>query len=107
MKASVSSILCGASAASLAALEGRGVGAVAAHAVVQARAAGREAFRLGVVDAVDQAHELAHHVAMEPGRAEGVLGDHPARREDHEVDSWPVPGVSDGEVSTVKIDGSG
>ena len=66
-------------------LEGRRVGPVTAHAVVQARAARREAFRLGVVNTVDQAHEFAHHVAMEPGRAKGVLGDHPARRKDHEV----------------------
>ncbi len=41
---------------------------------------------LGVVDAVDQAHELAHHVAVEPGRPERVLGHHPARREDDEID---------------------
>src|SRR5690606_26233075 len=43
-------------------LEGAGVGAVPAHAIVQAGAARREAVGLGVVDAVDQAHELAGDV---------------------------------------------
>jgi hypothetical protein len=67
---------------------------------------GTKAFGLGVVLAEDQAHELVHHVAVEPGRAEGVLGDHPARREDGEVDVG-VPGSAEGAVSTVKMDGSG
>ena len=61
------------------------VGPVPAHQIVQAQAAGREAFGLGVIFAGDQPHRLAHHVAVEPGRAERVLGDHPARREDDEV----------------------
>ena len=43
------------------------------HAVMQAAATRQEAFRLGIVDAVDQPHVLAHHVAMEPRRAERVL----------------------------------
>ncbi len=67
------------------ALEGLRIGAVAGHAVVQAGAAGHEALGLGVVRAEDQAHELVHQVAMKPGRAEGVLGHHPARGEDGEV----------------------
>ena len=79
------SILTGLSSASLALLPAVDVGAVAAHQIVQRQAARREAIRLGVIGAVDQAHRLAHHVAVEPGRAERVLGDHPARREDHEV----------------------
>jgi len=58
---------------------------VAAHAVVQAGAAGNETFRLGVVFASDEAHELVHEVAVEPGWAEGVLGDDPAWRKDSEV----------------------
>ena len=62
------------------------VGAVAGHAVVQRRAAGHEAVGLGVVDAVDQTHELARDVAMEPRRTERVLAHQPARRKDHEVD---------------------
>ena len=85
MKASVPSILCGFSSASLAAFQLADVGAVAGHQIVQAHAAGREAFGLGVIVAVDQPHALAHHVAVEPGRAERVLGDHPARREDDEI----------------------
>ena len=67
-------------------VEGRGIRAVAAHAVVQRGAARLEALRLGVVDAVDEAHELAGDVAVEPGRAERVLHRQPARREDDEVD---------------------
>ena len=59
-------------------------------------AARREAFGLGVVGAVDQAHALAHHVAVEPGRAERVLGDHPARREDDEIGIGAARHVADG-----------
>ena len=65
--------------------EGFGIRAVAAHAVVQAGTAWDEAFGLGVVFASDEAHELVHEVAVEPGWAEGVLGDDPARGEDGEV----------------------
>lgn len=70
------------------ALVALGIRAVAAHDVVQAGAAGHEAASaatLGVVAAADEAHELAHGVAVVPGRAEGVLADQPARREDDEV----------------------
>lgn len=70
------------------ALVALGVWAVAAHDVVQAGAAGDEAAcaaALGVVAAADEAHELAHGVAVVPGRAEGVLADEPARREDDKV----------------------
>ncbi len=42
-------------------------------------------FRFGVVLAVDQPHEFVHEIAMEPRRTERVLGDHPARRENHEI----------------------
>ncbi len=56
------------------------------HAVVQAGAAGRKPFGLGVIGAGDQAHQFVHDVAVEPGRPEAVLGHHPAGREDHEVD---------------------
>ena len=61
------------------------VGAVARHEVVERKTAVGEPFRLGVVGAFDQAHALAHRVAVEPGRPERLLGDHPARREDDEV----------------------
>ena len=55
-------------------------------------AARHEALGLGVVHAVDQTHELARDVAVEPGRAERVLhGDQPARRKDHEVDRCRRP----------------
>ena len=85
MKASVLARYCGFSSAVDGALKSLGVGAVAGHAVVQAGSAGDESLGLGVVSAEDEAHEFVHQVAMEPGRAEGVLGDHPARREDGEV----------------------
>uniref|UniRef100_A0A0N4ZLE2 Glucosamine_iso domain-containing protein n=1 Tax=Parastrongyloides trichosuri TaxID=131310 RepID=A0A0N4ZLE2_PARTI len=74
------------------------VRAVAAHAAVQRGAAGQEAFGLGVVLAVDQPHELAHDVAVEPRRTEGVLGYHPAGREDDEVavgGAWRIAGRSE------------
>ena len=46
---------------------------VAGHAVVQAGAARHEAFGLGIIGAVDQAHELAGHIAMKPRRAKSVF----------------------------------
>src|SRR5215472_12803830 len=49
-------------------LEGGVVGAVRGHAIVQRRAARDKAFRLGVVDAVHETHELVHVVAVKPGR---------------------------------------
>ena len=67
------------------AVEGFSIGAVAAHAVVQAGSAGDETFGFGVILAGDETHELVHEVAMEPGWAKGVLGDDPARGEDGEV----------------------
>src|SRR5271156_3802878 len=62
------------------------VRAVRGERVVQTGPAGHEPLGPGVVDAVYQPHELGHDVAVVPGRAEGVLADQPARREDHEVD---------------------
>src|SRR6185312_8857464 len=50
--------------------ERRRVRAVPAEAVVQRRTARHEAASLGVVFAVDQAHELTRDVAVKPGRAE-------------------------------------
>lgn len=64
------------------------VGTVAAHDVVKTRAAGCKAARtgtLGVINAADDAHELAHGVSVVPRRTEGVLAHEPARREDDEV----------------------
>ena len=55
------------------------------HAVMQAGTARDEAARFAVVGAADQAHELAHHIPVEPGRAVRVLGHHPARRENDEI----------------------
>src|SRR6185436_2677549 len=66
------------------ALESREIRAVRRHAVVYRDAPGREAFGLGVVHAVHQAHQFAHHVAVEPRRPERIFGDLPARREDDE-----------------------
>ena len=67
-------------------LERLAVGAVRQHHVVERAAARLEALRLGVVLAVDQPHELAHHVHVVPGRPEGVLGHQPAVAEHDEVD---------------------
>ncbi len=92
--------------------EGFGVGAVAAHAVVEAGSAGDEAFGLGVVFALNEAHELVHEVAVEPRWAEGVLGDDPARREDGEVHVGGAGDLAgrgedgvDGWVGVVEADG--
>ncbi|CUI67301.1 Uncharacterised protein [Achromobacter xylosoxidans] len=69
---------------------------MAAHAVVQAGAAGGEAVGLGVVHALDQAHEFAGDVAVEPGRTEGVFHCQDARREDGEVHVGRARGIGRG-----------
>src|ERR1700693_480982 len=51
------------------------------HAVVKGKAAGNETFRLGVIAAIDQPHELTHDVHVVPGWPEGILGHGPAIRE--------------------------
>src|SRR6185312_3350080 len=51
-------------------LEDRDIGAVRRHAIMQAGATRQEARGLAVIDAVDEAHELVHDVAVEPGRPE-------------------------------------
>src|SRR5262245_22421622 len=66
-------------------LESVGVRAVGRHAIVQASAAGREAFFLGVVLAEDQPHDSVLKVALEVGGGERRLGNHPAGRENTEV----------------------
>jgi len=65
---------------------GLAIRAVGAHATVQRCAARQEAFGLGVVGALDQAHVFVHQIAVKPRRTEGVLGHHPAWRENHEVE---------------------
>src|SRR5664279_1992589 len=70
--------------------EGLGVGPVPRHAVVQARATRHEPFRLGVVHAVDQPHELAGHVAVEPRRPERMLPVSYTHLRAHETDSYLV-----------------
>ena len=67
-------------------VEGFRIGPVAAHAIVQTRAAGGKAGRFRVVHAMDQAHELAGDIAVEPRRAEGVFHRQDAWRKYHEVD---------------------
>src|SRR5215467_8068669 len=87
-------------------LVGLGVRPVRGEGVVQARPAGLEPFGFGVVDTADQAHELGHDVAVVPGRPEGVLA--PSQRGGKITKSALArPGSSLGEVSTVKMDGSG
>ena len=68
------------------ALEGVLVGPVRQHHVVQGHAARNEALGLGIVLAIDVAHQLGHDVLVVPGRAEGVLGHHPAFAEEDEID---------------------
>src|SRR5450830_1078938 len=75
--------LAGIAAARL--LKGRAVRTVTGHAIVQTGAAGTKAFRLGVVFAMNQAHELTRDIAVEPGWTESMFGGKPARRKDHEV----------------------
>ena len=106
MKAMVPVSLTGFNSLIAGVIEGLAVGAVRQHHVVQADAAGREALRLGVVDAVDQPHELRHDVHVIPGRPEGVFR-HRQRSGKITKSMFAVPAVSDGEVSTVKIEGSG
>ncbi len=73
---------------------------------MQRGAARDKSLGLRIVDAPDQAHELARHVAMKPGRSESVLHVEDARAEDHEIEI-AHPGVSEGECNTRKIEGSG
>src|SRR5450830_2118568 len=63
-------------------LESGAVGTVSGHAIVQAGAARAKACRLGIILAMDESHELAGDVAMEPGRPESIFGRQPARRKD-------------------------
>ena len=92
--------------------EGFGVRAVAAHAVVQAGSAWDESFGFGIVLALDEAHKLIHEVAMEPRRAERVLGDNPAWGKDGEVHVSSAVNLAgrredgvDGGVRVVEADG--
>lgn len=86
----------------------RRVRAVPAHDIMQ-RGASRLEARAGlrVVLPVDEAHELGHRVAVVPRRAEGVLGDEPARREDDEVGDGGARVVGgrrqDGEDARVRV----
>jgi len=63
----------------------RRVWSMAVHAIVQARAPGGKAVRLGVVRALDESHELAHDVSMKPGGAKRIFCHHPSWRKDHEI----------------------
>src|SRR3546814_7130172 len=54
-----------------------------AHAIVQGSPTGRKPFGLRVVRAVNEAHELAHYIAVEPRWAKRVLSHQPARSEEH------------------------
>jgi len=62
------------------------IGSMGTHPIAQADTAWLEpAAFLGIVDTLDQPHEFAHHVAVEPGRPEGIFTHHPSRSKDHEV----------------------
>src|SRR5215468_9279880 len=62
-------------------LESGLIRSVGQHAIVERDAAGHEALRFGVVDAVDEAHELRHQVAVIPGWPQGIFRHLPAFRE--------------------------
>ena len=53
---------------------------------MQAHAAGNEALWLGVIDAIDEAHELRHDVDVIPRRPKRVLRRQPALGENDEID---------------------
>src|SRR3546814_3486990 len=56
-----------------------------AHAIVQGSPTGRKPFGLRVVRAVNEAHELAHYIAVEPGWAKRVLSHQPALGKDDKI----------------------
>jgi hypothetical protein len=66
-------------------LESFRIGTMGDQAIVQAHSARNEATRLRIVDAVDEAHEFAHHVHMVPRRPEGFLHHDPTLGKYHEV----------------------
>ena len=105
MKASVSAIFCGfrsaATALSKVARSGPCADMQLCNECRRARTLG-----LGVVVAVDEAHEFVHEVAVEERRAEGCSATI-QRGGKITKSQLAVPGVSVGEVSTVKIEGSG
>ena len=93
-------------------LDRRGVGTVRGEQAVQRQAAGQKAGGFGVVDAAHQPHAFVHDVSVKPRRAERVFGDHPARREDREVDVGDAGGVrgrgqhgEDRRIGMVEADG--
>src|ERR1700733_13491390 len=66
-------------------LEGLCIRPVCLHTAVQTGGTGNEPLCLGVILAEDQAHELVHRVAVEPGRTKSMLRHHPPWRKDAEV----------------------
>src|SRR5215469_5534568 len=61
------------------------VRSVRKHGIMQAHTARDETMRLGVIDSLNEAHELAHDVHVVPGRPECILCHHPAIAEHNEV----------------------
>src|SRR5262249_32769091 len=68
------------------AFEGVHIGPMREHGIVERNSTRREALRLRVVLAIDQAHELAHDVHVVPRRPEGVFRNEPSVGEDHKID---------------------
>src|SRR5258707_14130105 len=66
-------------------LEGLGVRTMTGHTVVKTPATREKAFGLGVIFPIDQAHELVHHISMEPRRPECMLSHQPAWRKDRKI----------------------
>src|SRR3982074_1163462 len=58
---------------------------VTRHAIVQAGAPRHESLCLSVIFTVDQPHKLVHEIPMKPRRTKCMLGNHPSRRKDREV----------------------
>ena len=65
------------------------------HAVMERRPARSKTFRLGVIHAGNEPHELARDVEMKPGWPERVLHGEPPRWKDHEVEIVDPRGVAD------------
>src|SRR6267143_2634948 len=75
-------------------VEGCRIRPMPTHTIVERGSAGYESRALGVVDAVNQAHELARDIAMEPWRPKRILHREPAGRENHEIDVAGSRGVA-------------
>ncbi len=56
------------------------------HGIVQTASARNEAFLTAIILTLNEPHEFTHHIAMIPRRPVGILGDHPTRWKNNEID---------------------